>query len=126
MPLLQSFGSIEVVTVHLSLNSCAADVVEYAERWANSGKVIVIAALDGTWQRQPFNSILQLIPLAEDVCKLKAVCSTCRQDAAFTKRLTKETEVEVGLEAALLSCQLGDSLHWTGVWCAKPTTTAVA
>ena len=112
--------------MHLSLDSCAADLVEYAERWANAGKVVVIAALDGTWQRRPFNSILQLIPLAEDVCKLKAVCSTCRQDAAFTKRLTKETEVEVGHKSALLTSQLGESLHWIGVWCAKPTTTAVA
>ena len=99
--------SKEVGTVHLSLDSCAADVVEYAESWANSGKVVVIAALDGTWQRQPFNSILHLIPLAENVHKLTAVCSTCRQDAAFTKRLTTETEVEVGHKAALLLWQAG-------------------
>lgn len=94
-------------------------MVEYAESWANSGKLVVIAALDGTWQRQPFHSILQLIPLAEDVCKLKAVCSTCQQDAAFTKRLTKEIELQVGLKAALLICKLGYSLQWFGVCAAS-------
>ena len=44
-----------------------ADVVEYAERWANAGKTVIIAALDGTFQRKPFNQILQLVPLAEEV-----------------------------------------------------------
>ena len=44
-----------------------ADLVEYAERWANAGKIVIIAALDGTFQRKPFNQILQLVPLAEEV-----------------------------------------------------------
>ena len=25
------------------------DIVEYAEKWANAGKTIIISALDGTW-----------------------------------------------------------------------------
>lgn len=74
--------------------------MQYAEKWANAGKIVVIAALDGTYQRQPFNSILQLVPLAEDVCKLKAVCSGCRREAAFTRRLGDETAVEVSLGVA--------------------------
>ncbi|KAA0203507.1 hypothetical protein HAZT_HAZT001796 [Hyalella azteca] len=41
---------------------------------ANSGKVVIIAALDGTYQRQGFGSILQLVPLAESIVKLTAVC----------------------------------------------------
>lgn len=44
-----------------------ADLVEYAERWANAGKTVIVAALDGTFQRKPFNQILQLVPLAEEV-----------------------------------------------------------
>ena len=44
-----------------------ADLVEHAERWANMGKIVIIAALDGTFQRKPFNQILQLVPLAEEV-----------------------------------------------------------
>lgn len=35
------------------------------------------------------------MPICEDVCKLSAVCMVCRQDAAFTKRLGKETQVEL-------------------------------
>ena len=44
-----------------------ADLVEHAERWANMGKIIIVAALDGTFKRKPFNQILQLVPLAEEV-----------------------------------------------------------
>lgn len=69
--------------------------MEHAEKWANQGKVVIIAALDGDFQRQPFGSILSLIPLAETVIKLSAVCTRCRKDAAFTRRLGTETTVEV-------------------------------
>ncbi|KAK9903332.1 hypothetical protein WJX75_003109 [Coccomyxa subellipsoidea] len=83
------------------------DVVEYAERWANEGKIVIIAALDGTFQRQPFRSILELIPLAEEVFKLQAVCSGCHREAAFTHRLGDEQEVEVvgGAENYVASCR---------------------
>jgi len=43
--------------------------------------------LDGTFQRKPFGTILNLIPLAENVTKLSAVCMDCGNEAAFTKRI---------------------------------------
>ncbi|KAH3756762.1 thymidine kinase [Pelomyxa schiedti] len=71
------------------------DVVPFCEKMANKGKVVVVAALDGTFQRKPFGSILQLVPLAESVTKLTAVCMCCYKDAAFSRRLGSETEIEV-------------------------------
>jgi len=71
------------------------DTVEFAERMANSGKVVVVAALDGTYQREGFGNILQLVPLAESVLKLTAVCMRCYQDASYTMRTSAETAVEV-------------------------------
>ena len=71
------------------------DVVGYCEKWAQLGKVVIVAALDATFQRKPFKSILGLVPLAEEVTKLTAVCTDCAADAAFTARTTKETAVEV-------------------------------
>lgn len=32
------------------------DVVEFAERCANAGKVVIIAALDGDFRRKPFGA----------------------------------------------------------------------
>ena len=44
---------------------------------------------------QAFGSILNLVPLAESVVKLTAVCMECFREAAYTKRLGLEKEVEV-------------------------------
>ncbi len=60
---------------------------------ANNGKVVIVAALDGTFQRTEFGKILQLVPLAESVVKLNAICMSCFHDASFTKRITNEQEV---------------------------------
>ena len=46
------------------------------------GKIIIVAALDGTFQRKAFGRILELVPLAEYVVKLSAVCMMCSNDAA--------------------------------------------
>ncbi|NWQ82190.1 KITH protein, partial [Columbina picui] len=71
------------------------DIVEFCETMANAGKTIIVAALDGTFQRKAFGSILNLVPLAESVVKLNAVCMECYQEASYTKRLGAEREVEV-------------------------------
>lgn len=42
---------------------------------------------------QAFGSILNLVPLAESVVKLNAVCMECFREASYTKRLGSEREV---------------------------------
>ncbi|KFW08466.1 Thymidine kinase, cytosolic, partial [Eurypyga helias] len=71
------------------------DIVEFCEIMANAGKTVIVAALDGTFQRKAFGSILNLVPLAESVVKLNAVCMECYREASYTKRLGAEREVEV-------------------------------
>ena len=71
-----------------------ADLTEFCESMANKGKTVIVAALDGTFQRkvcavlccavlcsrvQPFGNVLELVPLAEEVTKLNAVCVHCSQ-----------------------------------------------
>uniref|UniRef100_A0A1B6CY01 Thymidine kinase n=1 Tax=Clastoptera arizonana TaxID=38151 RepID=A0A1B6CY01_9HEMI len=65
------------------------DVVEFCEKMANKGKIVIVAALDGTYQRIGFGNILNLVPLAESVIKLTAVCMSCFNEAAYTKRLAR-------------------------------------
>lgn len=84
------------------------DVVEFAEELANRGKTVVIAALDGTYQRKKFNRILELVPLAEYVVKLSAVCMICAGDAAFTKRIkTTDDRLELigGTDFYMATCR---------------------
>ena len=69
------------------------DIVEFAEAMADIGKTVIVAALDGTYQRKGFASILELVPLAEHVIKLTAVCMICFEDGSYTKRITEDKEV---------------------------------
>ena len=71
------------------------DVLEFSEAMANAGKIVVVAALDGTFQRKGFDNVLGLVPLAEHVVKLTAICMSCVGDASYTKRTSEDKEVEV-------------------------------
>jgi len=72
-----------------------SDIDVFSEKAANMGKIVIIAALDGTFQRKPFGKVLNLVPCSESVTKLSAVCVLCQDDAAFSVRLSNETAVEV-------------------------------
>ena len=61
---------------------------------ADIGKIVIVAALDATFQRKPFR-VTELIPIAEKVTKLTAVCAMCSNDAAFTIRLVESLAVEL-------------------------------
>ena len=50
------------------------DIVQFSEKMASRGKIVIVAALDGTFERKAFGPILELVPLAESVTKLTAVC----------------------------------------------------
>lgn len=62
---------------------------------ANKNKIVIVAALDGTFERKPFGSIINLLPKAEKVLKLNAVCVYCTKQAAFTKRVVDSKEIEL-------------------------------
>lgn len=58
---------------------------------------------------QAFGSILNLVPLAESVVKLNAVCMECYREASYTKRLGAEREVSsLGTQSTIAAppCQL--------------------
>lgn len=72
-------------------------------------KLVIISGLDGDFQRKSFGQILDLIPLADRVDKLSALCSKCRDGtpAIFSKRYAKGTEqIAVGgLDSYLPVCR---------------------
>lgn len=83
------------------------DLVEFCEEMAARGKHVVVAGLDATYQRKPFGQLLALIPLAENVKKLKAVCSFCGSPAAYSLRTASDEGVEVigGLDKYVAACR---------------------
>ncbi len=83
------------------------DAVEFAEAAASAGKTVLVCGLDADFRRRPFGRILELVPVAEHVHKLTAVCATCGDDASFTMRVTRDETVEVigGWEAYRPACR---------------------
>jgi thymidine kinase len=51
--------------------------------------------LDGTFLRTGFECILQLIPKAEKVKKLQAICKDCNQNASFSFRMCNSQSLQV-------------------------------
>ncbi|KAL3093213.1 hypothetical protein niasHT_022663 [Heterodera trifolii] len=70
------------------------DIVKYAQELANTGKTVIIAALNGDYRQEPFQNVAMLIPLAEKIEKLSAVCR-CGQSASFTFRMSECTKLEM-------------------------------
>ena len=61
------------------------DLFEYITQWADELNIhIVISGLDGTSERTPFGDMLRLIPHAEEVERLSAFCSECRDGTVAT------------------------------------------
>ena len=60
-------------------------------------KSFYVAGLDGDFKREPFGDILKLIPLAEKVYKLNALCFFCKDgtEAPFTKRLSTSQDQQL-------------------------------
>jgi thymidine kinase len=64
--------------------------------WAEHlGKVVVVSALSGTFERKGWPEVEQLCPKADKVTYITAVCADCGQDAPFSWRKTDDRSVEV-------------------------------
>ncbi len=66
---------------------------------ANNGVKVIISALNGTSEQEPFEGIQDLIPFAEEVIKKNAVCMECGSDFAsysYYKAGEKKDKVKTG------------------------------
>ncbi len=75
------------------------DLYIYANKWANNNKIIIISALNGTSEQKPFEEITKIIPFAEEIDKLNAVCIKCGSDfGTYSKYLKhdKNSTIKVG------------------------------
>jgi thymidine kinase len=70
-------------------------IVEFSENAANNGKIVIISCLDGNFMRKGFDPIIELIPMAEKIKKLAAICKNCGTNASFTFRTCFSNEIEL-------------------------------
>ncbi|KAI6175493.1 Thymidine kinase, cytosolic [Aphelenchoides bicaudatus] len=83
------------------------DVFEVAERLADLGKMVIIAALNADYKREPFAVVSRLFAVADKVEKLNAVCRFCGDEAPFTLRTVRceKREVIGGQEMYQAACR---------------------
>lgn len=65
-----------------------------ADQIAHHGKTVICAGLDGDINRNKFGHLIDLIPMAEKVKKMQAICVECGTTASFTHRHTVEVDTQ--------------------------------
>lgn len=68
------------------------ELVEVCTRLANRGIRVIAAGLDQDYLGQPFGPMPQLMSIAEEVSKLKAICMACGGLASKSQRLVSNGE----------------------------------
>lgn len=69
-------------------------------------KNVIICGLDGDYKRHKFGSILDLIPISNEVTKLHGSCHFCQSKSYFTIRITHETnQISIGNNNYLPACR---------------------
>jgi thymidine kinase len=84
------------------------DVVEYANKFANSGKSVIIEGLSGDFEQKPFATISNLIPTVDTITHFNAICTQCCDDnAPFTTRISNDKEKVIigGADKYKASCR---------------------
>lgn len=64
------------------------------DRFALSGAAVFVAALSGTYTREPFPSVAALLPKCDEIEVLSSTCE-CGKPAPFSRRISDETELVV-------------------------------
>eukprot|EP00200_Dunaliella_tertiolecta_P001087 CAMPEP_0202364696 /NCGR_PEP_ID=MMETSP1126-20121109/16007_1 /ASSEMBLY_ACC=CAM_ASM_000457 /TAXON_ID=3047 /ORGANISM="Dunaliella tertiolecta, Strain CCMP1320" /LENGTH=208 /DNA_ID=CAMNT_0048959403 /DNA_START=162 /DNA_END=786 /DNA_ORIENTATION=+ len=72
-----------------------SDLTEFVTTAADvDGKHVIVAGLDGDFQRRKFGQLLDLVPMAEGVTKLHGLCM-CGRASAFSLRMAASDNQEL-------------------------------
>lgn len=77
----------EADVVALDESQFFADLYDFAPTWVDGGTDVLVAGLDGDFQRRRFGAVCDLVPLADSVLKLCSTCFNCGADAPFSLRI---------------------------------------
>lgn len=80
----------------------APGLVPTLERLLESELRIIVAGLDMDFARRPFGSMPELMALADEVTKLKAICTVCGEPATFNQRLVNGRPVSADAPVILV------------------------
>jgi thymidine kinase len=76
-------------------NFLGPQLVDVAQRLADSGKQVIIAGLDTDYMGRPFPPVPDLLAHAESITKTLAICVRCGNPAKHTQRLRGSSDLIV-------------------------------
>jgi thymidine kinase len=56
----------------------------FVDKWANSGLIVECSGLNGTFRREPFEVISNILPLVDSVVHFSAICKETGNDALYS------------------------------------------
>ena len=92
--ILEHSNNIEVIGID-EAQFFENDLPEICNILANSGKRVIIAALDMDFNGQPFGPVPALMAIAEYVTKVHAICIRCGNLANYSHRLSAKQKLVV-------------------------------
>ena len=101
--------SVDVIAVDEGQFFEAEDLILFVKTAMRSRKIVLIAALDGNFLREPYPHVCALCALATTFTKLAAVCVRCGSDAPYSHRtIADDAPILIGAkseyEALCYSC----------------------
>lgn len=83
-------------------------VVRYVQQLVRLGTGVTVAGLNRDYRGQPFDTVAELLSLADSVTTLTSVCVACKKDATHTHRLggSEERQVVGGAELYEPRCRV--------------------
>ena len=90
--ILNKPDSVKYDTILINEGQFFNDLYKVVYTLVLSNYKVYVCGLDADANMNKFGTILDIIPLAENVLKLKSKCSKCENSASFTKRLIKSKQ----------------------------------
>lgn len=78
--------SIDIVGID-EIQFFSEQALEVIQNWLDNGIRVIVAGLDLDFRGEPFGIVPMLLAMADEVSKLRAICTSCGNEANFSQRL---------------------------------------
>lgn len=98
---LADYDPTEIDVIGIDEGQFFPDLVETTRKWSDAGIIVIVAMLNGTFERKLFQNTGEIFALCKNITKLNAVCKFCYSETAIYSKRTnpQSTEILLGGES---------------------------
>ena len=79
-------GTLDVIGID-EVQFFSPEIIKIINKFVDQGKRVIASGLDMDFRGEPFGVIPNLLSMADEILKLKAICTECGNDAHFSQRI---------------------------------------